>query len=675
MGQGKDALRTVKQGLVALRQMAGNKIYEVPLLHTMMSACFLRHDTDEALRVCQEVALLCKELTAAPAKALVEGCIALAHLANDEQGPAEKVLETALKSVNDAECQILLLGALQEISFAIGKPLSAMKAASELLEKERKRGVKEGIARALLLVSASDSASPDAEKLAQEAKQQFSSLGDKTGEALALVSLAKVHLSQSSLPSAFQTAKEARDAFGQPAGQAFATSLICLGHLRQEDSKAAERTAREALSMFQDANHRAGQALAELLVRTLRLQGNDPMGGSESCCGWFAPASSPADVLVVGAGPAGISAVVALRSRGRRVLWVDPEFNSGRLSRYMDVPCNTKVDILVSKKNFGHPLLNDKEVNISKAIDVMRDTAHELNGSIDPSTLGWTSLGRCKDIFQVATSQLIDAGVAHVKGKVIKLKPVGTGWEATIQKENGREQYFKTFAVILATGGEPKVPQLKDATKAMSLEVTFQKDQLSEALISKKRVAVLGNSHSAAVALAKLGEFAESRQLQVACFKRRPVRCAEWLPHQDGYKYTSTGLKGFGAVFGRQYMDKGTTWLEIKDVQDFNEAQWDWVVDATGYKQSVLPEIPGIDTSKLLRNEATGRLELTEASNVGNTQLFAVGVPWGEPPGRFWGKGCEDLEGFKGETTFTGFSLFLDRALLITEEIHRAMTR
>lgn len=35
---------------------------------------------------------------------------------------------------------------------------------------------------------------------------------------------------------------------------------------------------------------------------------------------------------------------------------------------------------------------------------------------------------------------------------------------------------LQTFAVILATGGEPKVPQLKDATKAMSLEVTFQKD-------------------------------------------------------------------------------------------------------------------------------------------------------------------------------------------------------
>ena len=49
----------------------------------------------------------------------------------------------------------------------------------------------------------------------------------------------------------------------------------------------------------------------------------------------------------------------------------------------------------------------------------------------------------------------------------------------------------------------------------------------------------LGNSQKNGSHDAK--EFAESRQLQVACFKRRPVRCAEWLPHQDGYKYTSTG--------------------------------------------------------------------------------------------------------------------------------------
>ena len=46
-----------------------------------------------------------------------------------------------------------LPGALQEVSFAIGKPVSAVKAASDLLALERKRGTKEGIARALLLVT------------------------------------------------------------------------------------------------------------------------------------------------------------------------------------------------------------------------------------------------------------------------------------------------------------------------------------------------------------------------------------------------------------------------------------------------------------------------------------------------------------------------------------------
>ena len=36
---------------------------------------------------------------------------------------------------------------------------------------------------------------------------------------------------------------------------------------------------------------------------------------------------------------------------------------------------------------------------------------------------------------------------------------------------------------------------------------------------------------------------------------------------KHSFPVLTAGLKGFGAVFGRQYMDKGTTWLEIKDVQ------------------------------------------------------------------------------------------------------------
>lgn len=33
------------------------------------------------------------------------------------------------------------------------------------------------------------------------------------------------------------------------------------------------------------------------------------------------------------------------------------------------------------------------------------------------------------------------------------------------------------------------------------------------------------------------------------------------------------GLKGFGAVFGREQMEKGNSWLEIKDVKDL-ESYW-----------------------------------------------------------------------------------------------------
>eukprot|EP00913_Durusdinium_trenchii_P019886 g18693.t1 len=411
MGHGKDALRAAKQGLYALRSMGGQKIFEVPLLQTMMSACWLRSDSDEALRCCEEVAGICQEAKVDPViLALADGCTALASLANDEQGPAERKVETALKEAPD------LLHAVP---------------CEDLLEKERKRGVKEGVARALLLVSAS-SEEDEAKAKATEAKQLFGTLRD----------LAKRAQLASSTASALPVAKESFEAFqGCLVGQGFASSLLTLAYLRQEDAKQAERTSREALTMFQE---RCPGTAHHLPVWTLFGPSERAMGGVSSCCGWLtAPTPISTEVLVVAAGPAGISAVVALRARGRRVLWVDPEFSSGRLARFGEVPCNTKVDILASRKNFGHPLLNGKE------------------SGIDPSTMGWTSLGYCKDVFQMATEQLMQVGVPHLRGKVMTLKPsctqqkpLASGWEATIQSERGQRS-VKSNAVIVATGAHP----------------------------------------------------------------------------------------------------------------------------------------------------------------------------------------------------------------------------
>ena len=48
--------------------------------------------------------------------------------------------------------------------------------------------------------------------------------------------------------------------------------------------------------------------------------------------------------LVVGAGPAGLAVTsTLLDGDSSPTLWVDPEFQSGRLQQYLEVPSNTKV--------------------------------------------------------------------------------------------------------------------------------------------------------------------------------------------------------------------------------------------------------------------------------------------------------------------------------------------
>ena len=50
--------------------------------------------------------------------------------------------------------------------------------------------------------------------------------------------------------------------------------------------------------------------------------------------------------LVVGAGPAGYAVVSSLLDAGSQAIaWIDPEFQSGRLASYLDVPSNTKAKL------------------------------------------------------------------------------------------------------------------------------------------------------------------------------------------------------------------------------------------------------------------------------------------------------------------------------------------
>ena len=245
LGQAKDAVRMVKQGLTATRAL-NSRLHEVPLLQTLMAASFLRSDADESLRASCEIATICRASKAsAVACALADACTAQAHLANDEQGQAQRLAEAALKACKDAkdvDGEILVLGALQEIAFVIGKPVSALKAAQDLLEKERKRGIKEAIARAHLLVSVSDATAASSSDLAKQAKEQYASLkGSSVGEGLALVSLARAYFALGKTKEAESAAKEAMASFASEVGQGFASCLLALAQLRLEDRRGAGR--------------------------------------------------------------------------------------------------------------------------------------------------------------------------------------------------------------------------------------------------------------------------------------------------------------------------------------------------------------------------------------------------------------------------------------------------
>ncbi|CAE7229284.1 AgnR1 [Symbiodinium natans] len=387
--------------------------------------------------------------------------------------------------------------------------------------------------------------------------------------------------------------------------------------------------------------------------------------GSSTCFAGICPQqSAEADVLVVGAGPAGISAVLALQLQKRRIFWVDPAFQSGRLARYLTVPCNTKVDILAGDRNFRHPLLQPVASCVTPALQKLIAEAEPLAESTDPSELGWTTLGSCKHIYDAVTTGLSHAGgVSRCFGKVTRLTRVGSHWVAAVDAAGSRTS-VKVQCVVLATGAEPKAAPLPNA---MSAETTFDEALLRQRLRPNQRLAVLGNSHTAAVALAKLSELAGPMSLSITCFSRRPLRCAEWLEDSNVYRYNSTGLKGFGAVFGRKYMVHGTSWLEIKHIKEFLPEEWDWVIDCTGYVKSQLPTIDGVKAQELPRDEVSGALLGAPPG------VFALGVPWGEAPGRLWGQGREAEDGFRGEDTFVGFAMFFARAGLIADEIHQVL--
>ena len=103
------------------------------------------------------------------------------------------------------------------------------------------------------------------------------------------------------------------------------------------------------------------------------------------------------------------------------------------MSRFRKVACNTKVDLLAGPKFFRHPLLAQVEAAVSRPLERLIAEAQPLPGSVDPSNLGWTNLGACKDIFDAITQAFLSEGAAHgIRGHVDRLTYHGGQWIASV---------------------------------------------------------------------------------------------------------------------------------------------------------------------------------------------------------------------------------------------------
>ena len=281
--------------------------------------------------------------------------------------------------------------------------------------------------------------------------------------------------------------------------------------------------------------------------------------------------SSRLPVAVIGGGSAGISAVAALASARRSVLWYDaPQASSqqpfavGELQNYRAVPANTKVDKLV-KGIFGNAVLapwiaGSEDATLALAQLSAGGEAFPALEPHDPSPDGWVGLEPCRNLFaRISDALAASEHVTCVRSRVDSVDHRSSGggrWTVRAAAADGAIQEVQAAALVLATGGTPRAVAVP-AHPAREIPVMTALDPslLTAALsmpAAEATVGILGNSHTALVILDVCRSLGVK---QVNLIARRPIRHAEWVPDVADYRYTMSGLKGRGSLVGRLFVD------------------------------------------------------------------------------------------------------------------------
>lgn len=305
------------------------------------------------------------------------------------------------------------------------------------------------------------------------------------------------------------------------------------------------------------------------------------------------------DVVIVGAGPGGLTAASNLLDEGLNVCMIDPSFTAGRISeKYREVPSNTKVKMFA------------QWATATEAFAKVIQAAPEKNPYSQMLTFDQEKgcmLGDAIGVAQMLSDGLrADERVDSIHGKVKKIRRHEGGWFLP-------EHDIKAKKVVLAQGSHPRPWPLVlrgrefRHIQKIDLETCLKPSELKTVVSAGSVVGVVGSSHSAVLAIKNLYEIPG---VKIVNFYRSPLLYAEYK--DDWILYDNTGLKGIAADWGKEVLEhpdiEKLTRVDMKAEGAYrgpgNRSERDFyqkalkrcshLVAAVGYVENEWPAIRGI---------------------------------------------------------------------------------
>ena len=418
-------------------------------------------------------------------------------------------------------------------------------------------------------------------------------------------------------------------------------------------------------------------------------------------------------VFVVGGGPAGCLVAAAAARRGLEVAWCDDdEFRAGMLRRYMDVPANTKLSHLRAQGLFSEiDWFAERSPAVKRAREMMYanvipNPSNMLRWDPTPQERnipnGWPSMTEVVRLFASVSRAILDMpNVRRIDGRAAEATRRASKWHVRVGPDD-----YSADALVMCLGGKPRLlselterlsrlPPGIEAPLLLGSEEALDPQKLASvveksvtATEPRPNIAVIGNSHTAALLLRNLEERLGFGYPEVTVHARAPVMLAEWLSDVANYKYTAHGLKGLAASFALDDLDKGEksllgNELPMADLWSrLRKGYYGLVVSCCGFEYNQMPDLyvesgpemrETIPSDILQYDPKTASLDLERQlfqSGMTSPEYFVDEIDSPVPVTAFRGGKETKVEGWKGQRLLA-WTQFNKRALQIVAEIEK----